>query len=235
MIHYHGTPITPDTCALRVLKARHGFVSFWTPQQIRLVAQECQSFALDNGAFAAWRAGRPVLDWSPYFVFVADWRRHPGFDFAVVPDVIEGTEQENDALIDAWPFPAAESAVVWHTNESIERLVRLCRTWPRVAIGSSGQYDASTPARYLERMRTVLPHVVDSDGYPICKLHGLRALNATIFRHLPYASGDSTNVGRNIGIDSAWRGTYQPASKEARAAILVERVESVNGACRLIS
>ncbi|HGF0958712.1 TPA: class I SAM-dependent methyltransferase [Yersinia enterocolitica] len=67
-------------------------------------------------------------------------------------------------------------------------------------------------------------------GQPITKLHGLRMLNPTIFTRLPLASADSTNVARNIGIDSAWKGTYSPQSKETRASILVERIESFNGA-----
>jgi hypothetical protein len=39
------------------------------------------------------------------------------------------------------------------------------------------------------------------------RLHGLRMLNPEVFSRLPFASADSTNIGRNIGIDQAWRGT----------------------------
>lgn len=233
MIHYHGTPITAGTCALRALKARHACVSFWSPSQIGLAASVCQSFMLDNGAFSAWRSGKPVQNWTAYYAWVAEWRRHPGFDFAVVPDVIDGTEADNDALEQEWQFPWDESLVVWHTNESTERLIRLCRTRPRVAIGSSGEYDVAKPAQFLARMREVMPFICDADGYPISKLHGLRMLNPRIFTHLPLKSADSTNVARNIGIDSAWKGTYSPASKETRAQVLVERIEAHNGACRI--
>ena len=58
-------------------------------------------------------------------------------------------------------------------------------------------------------------------------------LNPAIFSELPLSSADSTNVARNIGIDSAWRGTYQPRSKETRAVILTERIESHNSAQRI--
>ncbi len=57
MIHYHGIPVTPDTAAAQILARRHAMVSFAHPDQIELVADACQSFALDNGAFSAWRAG----------------------------------------------------------------------------------------------------------------------------------------------------------------------------------
>lgn len=58
-------------------------------------------------------------------------------------------------------------------------------------------------------------------------------LNPKIFAELPLSSADSTNVARNIGIDKAWKGTYVPKSKELRAEIMVERIESLNGACRI--
>lgn len=233
MIHYHGGPITPDTCAIRAWKGRHAFVSYADDRQIGLAAEICQSFALDNGAFSFWKAKKAV-NWPGFYEWVARWRRHPGFDFAVVPDIIEGAEDENDALAAEWPFPRHEAAVVWHVNESAERLVRLARTWPRVCIGSSGKYDVTKPAAFLARMNAVLPAILDQDGYPITKLHGLRMLNPLLFSKLPLATADSTNVARNIGIDKAWRGTYQPHSKETRATVLVERIEATNSIGRLL-
>lgn len=232
MIHYHGGPITPDTCALRVWTGRHAFVSFAAPQQINLAADVCQSFALDNGAFSLWRQGVAV-DWCGYYAWVAQWRAHPGFDFAVVPDVIEGSEAENDALLAEWPYPSHQAAAVWHINESIDRLVRLAHEWPRVCIGSSGEFDVSRPEAFLARAYEAIGAICNNQRQPITRLHGLRCLNPDLFKHLPLASADSTNVARNIGMDSAWRGTYQPQSKETRAMILAERIEAHNGACRL--
>lgn len=232
MIHYHGGPITPDTCALKVWTARHAFVSFAATQQITLAAEVTQSFALDNGAFTFWKQGVETR-WSDYYDWVNVWRRHPGFDWAVIPDVIEGSEAENDALADKWPFPRHQGAVVWHVNESIDRLRRLASEWPRVCIGSSGEFDVSTPRRFLGRAYQAIGAICDGNNRPICKLHGLRMLNPAIFSKLPLSSADSTNVARNIGIDSAWKGTYQPKSKETRAHIMVERIESFNSAGEL--
>jgi len=232
VIHYHGGPITPDTCALKVWTARHAFVSFAATQQITLAAEVTQSFALDNGAFTFWKQGVETR-WSDYYDWVNVWRRHPGFDWAVIPDVIEGSEAENDALADKWPFPRHQGAVVWHVNESIDRLRRLASEWPRVCIGSSGEFDVSTPRRFLGRAYQAIGAICDGNNRPICKLHGLRMLNPAIFSKLPLSSADSTNVARNIGIDSAWKGTYQPKSKETRAHIMVERIESFNSAGEL--
>ena len=90
-------------------------------------------------------------------------------------------------------------------NEGVERLIRLADEWPRVAIGSSGAFDVSRPRPFLVRAREALAAICHHDGYPACKLHGLRMLNPVIFSVLPLASADSTNVARNIGIDAAWR------------------------------
>lgn len=232
MIHYHGGPITPDTCAMRVWAARHAFISYACPQQMNLAAEITQSFALDNGAFTLWKRGG-AIDWNGYYDWVEEWRAHPGFDFAVVPDVIEGTEEENDALAAEWPFPKHQGAVVWHINESLARLKRLSREWPRVCIGSAGEWDVSMPRQFLGRATQMIGGICDARGRPPCKLHGLRMLNPAIYSRLPLSSADSTNVARNIGIDAAWKGTYQPKSKETRAAILVERIESANSLGKL--
>jgi len=234
MIHYHGGPITPDTCAIKAWKGRHAFISFAHHGQLRLASEICQSFALDNGAFTFWKTGKEI-DWCEYHNFIRGWKNHPRFDFAIIPDVIDGGELENDALIEDWPHGVASGAPVWHMNESEDRFIRLCNEWPRVAIGSCGEYDITkNPTGCVLRIKDIIRHVVDEIGYPIAKLHMLRGLNKNVFTKLPFASADSTNVARNIGIDKNWRGTYQPQSKETRASILVERIEYYNSASSLI-
>lgn len=233
MIHYHGGPITPDTCALKAWKGRHAFISFANSGQLPLASEVTQSFALDNGAFSFWTQKR-VVDWKEYYRFVERWANNPRFSFAIIPDVIGGSSEENDELIAEWPHGKFIGAPVWHMNEPDERFIQLCNEFPRVAIGSMGEYDAKRPRRCVARLRDLIQHVVDENGYPICKLHGLRMLNADIFRHIPLSSADSTNVARNIGIDKSWqKSAYAPASKETRAAVLVERIESFNSASTL--
>jgi hypothetical protein len=53
--------------------------------------------------------------------------RAPNFDFAIIPDVIDGDEAANDALINLWPWIREKhmSAPVWHLHESLDRLMRL--------------------------------------------------------------------------------------------------------------
>jgi hypothetical protein len=46
------------------------------------------------------------------------------------------------------------------------------------------------------------------------------------------ASADSTNIGRNIGIDQNWRGNYMPPNKDMRAAVMRSRIEAHNAPAR---
>ena len=225
MIHYHGGPITPESVARRAWRGRHAFVSWAHPVQLELAAAVCQSFALDNGAFSLWRSGTDV-DWESYYEWAEEWLAHPACDWAVIPDVIDGTEEENDALALAWPH-GHRGVPVWHLNESIDRLVALAEAWPRVALGSAAEFDVSSPAKCLGRLAEALP-AITRNGRLVCKLHGLRMLNPQITSRVPLSSADSTNVARNVGMDRAWEaGSYCPATKETRADVLVERIESV--------
>jgi hypothetical protein len=82
------------------------------------------------------------------------------------------------------------------------------------------------PSKCLERLYEVLPAICRR-GRPVVKLHGMRMLSHHIVTSVPLASADSTNVARNIGIDGNWAsGAYTPATKETRAMVLTERVES---------
>jgi hypothetical protein len=229
MIHYHGSPITPATAALRAINAGHSFISFQHPEQLGLAIDVCQSFAIDNGAFSAWKSGKPVTDWNLYYQWIAELHRYPSFDFAVIPDVIDGDEAANDALLDEWPWRESApwvGAPVWHLHESLERLERLAFAWPRICLGSSGEFaTVGSPAWYV-RMAEAMDILCDRDGRPICKIHGLRMLNPDVFTRFPFASADSTNIGQNVGIDSKWRGPYTPATKESRAQVMRERIEA---------
>lgn len=232
MIHYQGLPITPATAATAAISAGHAFVSFRHPDQLPIAVAVSQSFAIDNGAFSAWRSGSPVTDWSAFYEWAAECKRVPSCDFSVIPDVIDGGEADNDALIAEWPLPRWFGAPVWHMHESLERLERLAADWPRVCIGSSGEYAVVGNARWWSRIGHAMRVVCDDDGRPACKLHGLRMLDPAVFTKLPFASADSTNIGRNIGIDRAWSGTYTPATKEARAQVIRQRIEAHNAPAR---
>lgn len=228
MIHYHGLPITPATCAEVAIRAGHAFISFAHPGQLAVAVSGCQSFAVDNGAFGAWRSGHPIVDWTPYYAFAAACKKFPSCDFAVIPDVIDGDEAANDALVQEWPLPVWFGAPVWHLHESLGRLLRLADEWPRVCLGSSGDYAQIGTDRWWRRMNTVMRSLCDDSGSPRCRLHGLRMLDPAVFTQFPFASADSTNIGRNIGIDKKWVGPYAPATKESRVQLMRSRIEAEN-------
>jgi hypothetical protein len=233
VIHYHGGPITPVDAAIKLWTARHAFVSFEHPSQAPIAAEVCQSFAFDCGAFSKWKAGEGVVDVAAYADWVRQYSRHPGLDFAIIPDVIDGTELDNDKMISSWfeQRVSCASVPVWHLHESLGRLSRLvrcvqARVYPCIALGSSGQWSTPGTDAWWERMEEVRPVVCDELGRPLVKLHGLRMLSPTIFSHIPLASADSTNVGQNVGIDKKWTGAYPPLTAKTRALVLAERIEN---------
>jgi len=231
MIHYHGLPITPNSSALVALDGGHAFVPFPRPEQLGLVIEACQSFAVDNGAFSAWKSGDPVTDWSRYYEWIAGIHRIPGFDFAVIPDVVDGTEQDNDKLLAEWAWKETEiGAPVWHLHESLKRLDKLVSNYPRICLGSSGQYASPGDVGWWGRINEAMRVICNKDGLPGCKLHGLRMLDPSIFTKIPFSSADSTNLARNIGMDLKWKGTYNPISKDSRAWVLRQRIERVQSA-----
>lgn len=238
MIHYHGLPCTPASAALAAIGGGHAFISHRYPDQMGLVLEVCQSFAVDNGAFSAWKSGKPITDWREYYDWIAEFHRYPGFDFAVIPDVIDGSEADNDALLIEWPWQCNKTkgvgAPVWHMHESLERLERLVFEWPRICLGSSGEYATVGNDSWWTRMAEAMNIICDKHGRPVTKLHGLRMLDVDVFSKtskspgLPLASADSCNIAMNIGIDKAWRGTYTPPNKDVRAMVMRERIESKN-------
>lgn len=222
MIHYHGTPCGgPREQVARFLRGRHALVPFVRPEDIATAADECQSFCVDNGAFTAWKQG-VTINWQEYYDFCDQWHRHPAFDWAIIPDVIDGTEDENDALLDQWPGHI-EGVPVWHMGESLERLERLC-SWPRMAIGSSGDYAVVGDDKWWHRMSQAMSVICDDLGRPRSKLHGLRMLDPAIFRHLPLASADSTNVVRNANLIKRY-GNYPSPNISTRMMSNAERIE----------
>lgn len=231
MIHYHGTPIggTRQDVA-RFLMGRHALVPFPRQDDMGIVADVCQSFVFDNGAFSVWTKGRE-LDVPGYLAWVRDWCKHPGFEWALIPDEIVGDEQANDALISE--FQNADlgryGVPVWHLHESLDRLARLCDEWPTVALGSSGQWKTPGTAGWWSRMSEAMDAICDEHGRPAARLHGLRMLDPQVFGRLPLASADSTNAAVNCGSLSRF-GIYVPPTAAQRAAVIAERIEAQNSA-----
>lgn len=232
MIKYHGTPIGGKTTdAEEILRGRHALISFYRPDQLAVVLDVCQSFVLDNGAFSEWRKSGGQIDFNAYVDWVSLYSKHPGFDWCLIPDVIDGLESQNIDLVHKWIRLGltAKGVPIWHFNESLEWLEWLVDNFEWVALGSSGQWPNPGKNGWWDRMTEVMSVCCDDQGRPKCKIHGLRMLDPEIFRHIPLASADSTNAGRNNN-QLARFGMYAPPTAGQRAATIAARIESYNSA-----
>lgn len=194
-LHYHGTPITPRP-VLQSLAGRHFCVSFAAPGDVAECHRIGQSVMLDNGAFSVWRRGL-VVDWQAWCDWAQPWLEHPN-TWAVLPDLIEGDEFDNDHLVSewAWMLSGRGSVVpVWHLHESFARLHRLVDQFGRVCFGSSGQYsDVGSPA-WHGRTSDAFDRLADEFGR-VPWVHMLRGMSLAGSDY-PFASLDSTDVAQN--------------------------------------
>lgn len=198
MIHYHGTPITPRETLLR-LGGRCFCVSFADPRDVAVCHDIGQSVMLDNGAFSAWTRGHQP-DWADYYKWCEPWLEYKT-TWAVIPDVIDGTAADNDALIAEWPH-GDRGAPVWHMHESLDRLRTLCARWPRVCFGSSGEYAQVGTGRWHHRAIQAFNAIAPS-GSVSTWIHMLRGLDLAGSAY-PFSSADSANVARHhhhLGIE----------------------------------
>jgi hypothetical protein len=166
-----------------------------------------------------------TLDVDGYIRWCEQWHKHPRFEWALIPDVIDGSDAENDAMLRDWP-KHVEGVPVFHLHESVDRLVRLASEYRIVALGSSGVWSTPGSCGWWNRMATLMDAVCDGEGRPMCKLHGLRMLNPKLFS-IPLYSADSTNAGRNGSNAGRWKkGPYPPANVWQRMAVIADRVEA---------
>lgn len=219
MIHYHGTPITPIT-ALYELAGRHFCVSHAAPQDVSRCHLIGQSVMLDNGAFSKWKSGKGT-NWPAFYDWAERWLHFPT-TWAVIPDVIDGGSQAQDALIREWPF-GAKGAPVWHMDEPINRLVRLADGWPRVCIGSTAEY-AVVLSEAWERRMDECWNMLSQGRRFLPVIHMLRGMQCSGQRW-PFASVDSTDVAQNHnrpqntprGMSDRWDAIQTPGTWTVRA------------------
>lgn len=227
MIHYHGTPMGgPRGDAHKFLAGRHALIPFARPDNLDAAIDVATSFVLDNSAFSLWRRGGDV-DVAAYHAWVESVADAPGLDWCLIPDKIDGTEQQNVELVTTWLRMGcrAKSVPVWHLHESLDWLDYLVTHFETVALGSSGQWATPGTAAWWDRMAQAMAVACDEAGRPRAKLHGLRMLNRRIFTRLPLASADSTNAARNSGSVSRFGGMYRPRHPWQRATLIAWDIE----------
>ena len=191
MIHYHGTPITPRV-NLYTMAGKHFCVSFAHPSDAKVCLQIGQSIMWDNGAFTTYKSGK-VFDVQKFYKWLDDKLGHP--HWAVIPDVIGGTEQEQRQLLKTWPFDKSFGAPVWHMAMSLDYLNYLCDNFGKVCFGSSGEYWQVGSDKWANRADTAFNYLMQKQR-SLPWLHMLRGLSLCGERW-PFASADSVNVARN--------------------------------------
>lgn len=191
MIHYHGTPITPREKLLN-MGGRNFCVPFTEGRNLMTCIRIGASVMLDNGAFSAWTRGI-TINWESYYLWAEDVLQHP--HWAVIPDVIDGGEEDNDSLIARCRLPKEWSAPVWHLHESLERLARLSDSYPKICFGSSGEFSSPGNDKWTERIDSAWNMIERTGRKPW--VHMLRAMSEAASGRWPFASADSTNIARN--------------------------------------
>lgn len=190
-IHYHGTPLTPRS-SLMAMAGKHFCVSFAAPNDLKTCLSIGQSVMLDNGAFSAFTRGK-ALDAGAYYAWLDPVLHAP--HWAVIPDVIDGSVEDQRAMMRGWPFPPYRSAPVWHLGLSIDWLLELADKWPRVCFGSSGRYWQVGSPDWCRRVDEAFDAL--ARRHPrLPDIHMLRGM-AMCGDRWPFASVDSVNVARN--------------------------------------
>lgn len=189
MIHFHGTPISPMK-AIETMGGKHFCVSYARPDDLKRCLRIGQSLMLDNGAFSAKTRGLP-FDRDGFYAWVEPLLAHP--HWAVVPDVIDGSEDEQREMVRSWPFRKEMGIPVWHLGLSISYLIELCDAWGRVCFGSAGEFWQIGTSKWCHRMDEAFNALVNTYGRQIPWVHGMRMLGQSS-GPWPLASADSTNV-----------------------------------------
>jgi len=191
VIHYHGTPLTPRA-ELQKMAGKHFCVSFAAPRDADWCLAHGQSVMWDNGAFTTWRQGS-TFDPTAFAEWVEPRLGHP--HWAVIPDVIDGTVEDQRAAAKSWPHPRDLSAPVWHLGLPINWLLELADGWTRICFGSSGTYAVVGSEAWERRVDEAFNEMERRGLRPW--VHMMRGL-AMAGDRWPFASADSVNVARNF-------------------------------------
>lgn len=174
------------------MAGKHFCVSYAAPGDADWCERHGQSVMWDNGAFSAFTAGK-AFDPKAFAKWVEPRLAHP--HWAVVPDVIDGSVEDQRELLSTWRHPADLSAPVWHMGLSIDWLLELADEWPKICFGSTQQY-WQVGSESWERRTDQAWNAMEKRGLRPW-IHMLRGLSLSGDRW-PFASADSVNVARNF-------------------------------------
>lgn len=234
--HYHGGPMWGRedlgngkivTCKEVLYKNSCALVSYHRMDQLKFVLDNARLVVFDNGAFSDWMkndcVNRDSVWWAGYYAKVLSI--YSRIKWFLIPDVIEGSEEENDKLIESVPSSLRDKGVpVWHSVESLERLGRLCREYDIVAIGLCGIHKKTMSKVAQARLEEVFRYIYLEQRIDV-KIHGLRMLDGRVLGKFPFYSADSSFVA--INVPKTKQQMKEVQCKLARTAIYKSKIESV--------
>lgn len=212
-----GTPVT-NREEFNKLSNVSFCVSFYNRAKLGLQLEDCmrivnessdQILMIDNGAFSAHMAGIELDEayWEQFALWASNIMDRCPSAVAVIPDVIGGTEAQNDDLSD-WFFQMCEdkcirvdperTMAVWHLHESMERLWDLAGAHRYVAFGSSGQYLDASSSLWQDRIREAFETVnsrAETFDEPRPWIHMMKFQSE--LKNFDFDSSDSTNFAAN--------------------------------------
>ena len=192
MLHYLGTPITPAS-TYEGMCPNNFCVSFFEPRDAAWCLRNAQSIMWDNGAYSAFTLGATVI-WQEYYAWLEGKLYQP--HWAVVPDIIGGTVEDNLKMDKKWPHPKEMSAVVYHFGEPLDRINQILdRGWGKLAIGGSvGSFNPGSEA-WTREIDSIWNTIEKCGGKPW--VHMMRAHSEASLGRWPFASADSASWARH--------------------------------------
>lgn len=211
MEKFHGTPITPKEVFELSMIGKNCLIPWFDPRDLFRALEICNKVIIDNSAYSIHNSGKKV-NWNDFYEWIQPFKDK--IEFFFIPDVIDGTEKENNLLInDYFNRNEKKGVPVWHVDESIDRLEYLMSLFDYIAIGSSGEYWELNTYKWNRKMDLAMRTICDENGKPKVKIHMLRCLKHEIFLKYPFYSGDSTNLAQN-------HSTYNSIQRDSKKGIL---------------
>jgi hypothetical protein len=146
---------------------------------------------MDNGAFTAYTQGKS-LDYDGFVEWCNEFLQPP--HWAVIPDVIDGSVEQQREYLKRWPFPKELSAPVFHLGLDLDWMLELADNYPRFCLGSSGEFWQIGTRKWHQRMDQVFELLAKKRFMPW--VHGMRMLGQSDGKY-PLASADSSNIARH--------------------------------------
>lgn len=142
---------------------------------------------LDSGAYSAKTQGKK-LDVDDYIDYIKE--NADVFDKYFNLDVIGNGPKSYENFI-YMRMKGLEPIPVWHAETETEFLEHYLKLSDYIAIGAISSMSNERTIRSLDHIWR--QYLVDSDGYPVCKIHGFGLTSILIMTRYPWYSVDSTS------------------------------------------